>query len=112
MSRTVAAAVLLVRFVWQVILAGAVTAWIIVWPRARPAPGLVRMRYGDLSETGAVLLASLITLTPGTTALDIDPAERTLLLHLLDSRDPESAVAGIRRNFERYLSVLFPEPHS
>lgn len=112
MSRTVAAVVLLVRFAWQVVLSGAVTAWIIVWPGVRPAPGLVRMRYDHLTEVGAVLLASLITLTPGTTALDIDPVERTLLLHLLDARDPESAVAGIRRNFERYLRVLFPEPHS
>lgn len=109
MSRALAAVVLLVRFAWQVVLAGAATAWIIIRPGRRPVPGLVRMRYDDLNETGAVLLASLVTLTPGTTALDIDPERHTLLLHLLDRGDAEAAVAGIRRHFERYLIVLFPE---
>jgi len=108
MSRFRAGATLLVRFVWQVLVAGATTAWIIARPGLRASPGLVRMPFADLSPTGAALLASLITLTPGTTAVDINMDERRLLLHLLDCRDPERTLARIHREFERYLTVLFP----
>ena len=67
------------------------------------------MRYGELSDTGAVLLGSLITLTPGTTTIDIDPARRTLLLHVLDGADPRATVADVRAAFEAPLRRLFPE---
>jgi len=107
-SRFRAGATLLVHFTWQVLVAGATTAWIIARPGLRTSPGLLRMTFSDLSPTGAALLASLVTLTPGTTAVDIDMDERRLLLHLLDCRDPERTVARIRRKFERYLEVLFP----
>ena len=77
-------------------------------PGLRTSPGLLRMPFGNLSPTGAALLASLVTLTPGTTAIDVDMENRRLLLHLLDCRDPARTVAGIRSAFERYLEVLFP----
>lgn len=112
MSRLLAACILLLRFTWQVVVAGVVTAWIIVRPGQRPRSALVRMPLGKVSATGAAVLASLVTLTPGTTAIDIDLERRQLLLHVLDSRSAASTVAGIRRQFERYVEVLFPEGRS
>lgn len=104
------AAALLARFLWQVVASGAVTAWLIVRPKARPRPTLVRMPFADLSETGAAVLGSMITLTPGTTAIDIDVERGEMLLHLLDGSDAGGAVAGIRRQFEVPLRRLFPPP--
>jgi multisubunit Na+/H+ antiporter MnhE subunit len=111
MQLTRASVVLIVSFAWQVVVAGASTAWLIVQPHRRPAPGLVRMEYEALSPTGAVLLACLVTLTPGTTAVDVDVSRRTLLLHMLDESRGRRSLAGIRRHFERHLQVLFPERH-
>lgn len=107
-QRTWVAVVLLLRFLWQVVVSGVATAWIIIRPGIRPRPALVRMPITGLSETGAALLASMITLTPGTTAIDIDMQRGELLLHLLDGADPDGAVAGIRRSFEPPLLILFP----
>jgi multisubunit Na+/H+ antiporter MnhE subunit len=109
MRRLLAALELGVVFVWQVLVAGSTTAWLILRPGARPSPALVPMPYEQLSTTGAVALACLISLTPGTTAIDVDPARQRLLLHLLDGSDPAGVVAEIRRRFERRLRVLFPE---
>lgn len=113
MLRCLAVAVTLgAVFLWQVIVAGTTTAWIILRPGVRPSPALVPMPYEGLSPTGAVVLACLISLTPGTTAIDIDPARSRLLLHLLDGRGSDEAIAEIRRRFERPLRVLFPESWS
>lgn len=110
MNRWHAAASLLARFPVEVAKSGWATAWLILAGGNTLRPGLIRMRYNDgLSETGAVVLGLLITLTPGTTTVDIDPARRELLLHLLDARDGEGAIAGIRRDFERPLRALFGE---
>lgn len=106
--RTVIALVLLLRFLGQVIRSGLTTSWLIVRPSARPVSGLVRMRYHDLSDVGVTILASMITLTPGTTAIDIDTERGQLLLHLLDMSDPTDTVARIRTQFERPLQRLFP----
>ena len=57
-------------------------------------------------DTGAALLASLVTLTPGSTVVDIGMETRCLLVHLLDGRDQAGAAEGIRRHFERHVRVL------
>ncbi len=107
MSRAGAAAVLLVRFAWQVVWSGLTTGWLIVRPGRKPEPALVRMRYAPMSDAGAALLGCMITLTPGSTTIDVDTGRRELLLHLLDGRDPQAAVDGIRREFEPYVLRLF-----
>jgi multisubunit Na+/H+ antiporter MnhE subunit len=108
MSRVVIAVILLARFLWQVLASGLATAWLIVRPGRRPRPALIRMRFERLNETGAALLGCMITLTPGTTTIDIDMERGEMLIHLLDDSDPAAVVAGIRRQFESNLQRLFP----
>lgn len=104
------AVALLATFLWQVVNAGVATAWLILRPGARPQPVLVRMRFAGLSETGASLLGCMITLTPGTTTIDIDMERGEMLLHLLDGADPQAALAAVHADFERPLRALCPAP--
>jgi multisubunit Na+/H+ antiporter MnhE subunit len=109
MIRRAAIAVsLLLRFLWQIVTSGVATAWLIVRPGARPTPALVRMPFSGLNETGAALLGCMMTLTPGTTTVDIDMARNEMLVHLLDGADPEAALASAHDEFERPLRELFP----
>lgn len=110
MTRVTAVLQLLFRFVSQVIMGGATTAWLIVRPGPRPSPALARMSFGRLSPTGAILMAALVSLSPGTTAIEVDLESRTILLHLLDGTDPGASIARIRDMFERPLGALFPGP--
>lgn len=100
---------LLLRFVAEVVRSGLATAWLIVRPGVRPAPALMRMRYEGLSEVGVSLMGCMLTLTPGTTAIDIDHDRRELLIHLLDGANPEATAAALRRSFQAPLSRLFPD---
>jgi multisubunit Na+/H+ antiporter MnhE subunit len=102
---------LLLRFLRAVVVSGWQTVQVILRasvPGAeRPAVGFIRMRFAPMSEQGAALLGCMISLTPGTTTIDIDMERHEMLLHMLDTSDAASAVAGIRHDFERYLVILF-----
>ena len=106
MRRVAAAVVLAVSFVWQLVVSGLATVRIILAPCAPAQPVLMRYEFAPLSEAGAALLASLVTLTPGSTVVDIDMETRSLLVHLLDGRDQAAAAESIRRHFERHVRVL------
>lgn len=110
MRRIGAGALLVAIFVWQLVLSGFATLRIILAPRPAAHPVLMRYPFGPLGEGGAALLASLITLTPGTTVVDIDMVSRTLLVHLLDGRDEAAVAEGIRCHFERHVRVLCGSP--
>jgi multisubunit Na+/H+ antiporter MnhE subunit len=103
---------LLLRFLFQVVSSGLTTAWSIVRPGRRPTPGLVRMRYDNLTEFGVTVMGCMITLTPGTTTIDIDTGRRELLLHLLDAGDPARTIRKIRQQFEVPLQRMFPAGRS
>lgn len=108
MTRLLAAIELTLRFTWQVVVSGVTTARIILVPRLGANPVVARFRYAHLDERGAAILACLITLTPGTTALDVDLARQELLLHVLNGSGLPEAAASIRHEFERPLQRLFP----
>lgn len=112
MSRPVAALLLLLRFLRALVVSGLHTAALILRTRRGrgPAtPGFVRLGFAPMSAQGAALLGALVTLTPGSTTLDIDLERRELLLHLLDAAQADAVVAALRRDFEPLLLVLFGE---
>lgn len=109
MKRLFAALELLLRFCWQVVVSGVTTARIIVAPHLGAHPVVARLHYTGLDERGAAILGCLITLTPGTTTLDIGLDRRELLLHVLDGRNLAGSAASIRHEFERPLQRLFPD---
>lgn len=100
-------ALLAPRFLWQLVTSGLSTAWLIARPGAPPTPALARVRFSGLDETGAALLGCLITLTPGTTTLDVDLERGELLLHLLDGSNPAATAATIHAQLERPLQRIF-----
>ena len=65
-----------------------------------------------MNQTGAAVLGALITLTPGSSALDIDFEKREILLHILDKSTAHDSIAAIRRDFEQEVCLLFPEKKS
>ena len=111
MTRVTAAVGLLGRFVRALVLSAWQTVQTIVrasGSRGRaPEPAFVRLRFAPMTETGAALLGCMVSLTPGTTTLDIDMDQHELLVHVLDAGDVDGLVEGIRRDFEPGLLALF-----
>jgi multisubunit Na+/H+ antiporter MnhE subunit len=107
MSRWQAVLLLFWHFISAMLVAAWTTSRTILVCSDAPRRGFARLAYEDLDDTGVILLAALVTLTPGTSTVDIDPQRRELLLHLLDTADIEITLNHIRRDFMLPLRSLF-----
>ena len=107
MSRLSAFVVLVWRFVSAMLVSAWTTSRTILMDSAAPERGYARLAYGDLNEAGVMLLAALVALTPGTSTIDIDTERHELLLHVLDTRDINTALEQMRRDFLLPIRSLF-----
>lgn len=103
--------VLLLRFLKAVVLSGMQTVQVILATAPGGAPArtgtFVRVRFVPMNATGAALLGCMVSLTPGTTTLDIDMDQHELLLHVLDETAVQEMLDGIRTDFEPGLVAVF-----
>lgn len=74
---------------------------------ARLRPAFIHMPIDLRDDTAITLLASTVSLTPGTVSADISLDRRTLLIHALDVEDPDALVAEIKRRYEAPLKEIF-----
>ena len=102
---------LMLVLTWRFASAMLVSAWAtsrtILMDSDAPDRGYARLEYADLYKPGVMLLAVLVTLTPGTSTIEIDTERRELLLHVLDSRDIETVLDALRRDFLLPIRSLF-----
>ena len=97
---------LLINFIKVAFYSGLDTAKIILLQPDKVQSGLAAISYGELNENTASLLGAMITLTPGTTLIDIDIESGVLLLHLLDISSLDQTAALIDRDFCKHLNIL------
>ena len=53
------------------------------------------------------MLAGTITLTPGTVSADMSDTGRCLLIHVLDTDDPDAVRDDIKTRYEARLKEIF-----
>ncbi|UWR21591.1 Na+/H+ antiporter subunit E [Sulfitobacter sp. S190] len=93
---------------WDIIVANLQVAWIVLTrsnANLRPAWIIVPL---ELRQPEAItVLAGTITLTPGTVSADLSASGHYLLVHVLDTDDPEAEVENIKNRYERRLKEIF-----
>jgi multicomponent Na+:H+ antiporter subunit E len=93
-------------YIWEVVLANVRVAIDVMTPRHRMKPGVVGIPLGDLTDTQLIVLANLVTMTPGTISLDVSPDRKTLYLHALYVDDLEQFRRGVEREFVNRVREL------
>lgn len=79
----------------------------VIGPLCRLSPALVEVPL-DLRDPFVVtLLASVVSLTPGTVAIDVDRQRWILLVHALDAPDPQALARTIKQRYELPLREIF-----
>jgi multicomponent Na+:H+ antiporter subunit E len=97
---------LLVFFLRELVISNLRVAYDVLTPRHHMRPGIIRVPLDLASDGQITLLASLITLTPGTLTLDISVDRKTLFMHDMYIHEREQAVTRITDGFERRIREL------
>lgn len=93
-------------FLKEVVVANLQIAQLIVWRPSRIQPALIKIPLDIQTDRGIFLLASMITLTPGTLSLEVSKDRKHLFVHVTHTMDPASVVVNIKNNFEKKLMEL------
>ncbi|WP_439817035.1 Na+/H+ antiporter subunit E [Zavarzinia sp. CC-PAN008] len=93
---------------WDIVVSNVQVARLVLF---RPAGGFRSVYVTvplDLTSPEAIaVLAGTITMTPGTVSADLSACGGALLVHCLDTGDPEGTVAAIKDRYERRLKRIF-----
>lgn len=98
---------LLGYFLFDLVRANLRMAGIILLPKMKLRPAVIAVPLSLNSEAAIILLANMITLTPGTLSLDISTDRRMLYLHTVYLDDPEQFKLKLMDGYERRLKELF-----
>jgi multicomponent Na+:H+ antiporter subunit E len=80
-----------------------VTAW-----KVDATPAIVPVRLAVQKDWVATLVGMLLTLTPGTMAMEYDSRAGLLYIHVLDTESVDTVDAAVRRIETRLLAWLSP----
>ncbi|HDY97490.1 MAG TPA: Na+/H+ antiporter subunit E [Pseudomonas sabulinigri] len=95
------------RVLIDIVVANLQVAKLILGPRRELRPAFVLFPLTLEHEFSISVLASTISLTPGTVSADISADRKTLLIHGLDVGDEQALIEHIRRRYEQPLKEVF-----
>jgi len=88
-------------FVYELIVSSLRVVWDVITPAHRSRPGIVAIPL-DAERDGEILLvANLVSLTPGSLSLDLSPDCKTLYVHAMFVDDPDTLRHELKANMER-----------
>ncbi len=91
---------------WQMVLSNLIIAKLVLQPKPKLDPGIIGVPLTVTSALEITILASVITLTPGTISVDLGhnaAGQQVLYIHNLTVGDPDQFRQRIKDGFERLL---------
>jgi multicomponent K+:H+ antiporter subunit E len=92
---------------WDILVANWIVARLILRPAASLQPAFMLLPLDVQDDFTITLLASTISITPGTVSADLSTDRRHLLIHTLHVEDEEAAIAQIKQRYEAPLKEIF-----
>lgn len=88
-------------FARELVRSGIRVAIDVLRPKLTFKPGIVAVHIDLKSEIEIMILANLISLTPGTLSVDVSKDRSTLYVHAMNIDDPDALRQEIKNGFER-----------
>jgi multicomponent K+:H+ antiporter subunit E len=93
---------------WDIVVSNVQVAYLILFRRS----DTLRTRYITVplaltTPEAITLLAGTITMTPGTVSADVSADGRALLVHCLETDDPDATIDQIKTRYEQRLKRIF-----
>lgn len=94
---------LLGYFLLELILSNLRVFWDVVTPRHISRPGIVGIPLSAKTDMEILLVANMISLTPGTLSVDLSEDRRILFVHVMFLDDPDRFRQNIKDGLERRI---------
>lgn len=92
---------------WDILLASIDVAKLVLGPTKRIKPAFIEVPLDMQDPFVGTLLASIVSLTPGTVSIDIDRTRWVLQVHALNVDDREETIRAIKTRYEQPLKEIF-----
>ena len=92
---------------WDIILSNLDVARRVLSPNRSLRPGFVALPLDLTGDFPQTVLASTISLTPGTVSVDLSTDRKWLYIHVLHLEDEAQLIASIKQGYERRLREIF-----
>jgi multicomponent K+:H+ antiporter subunit E len=93
---------------WDIVVSNIQVAYLVLFRRGNSLRSrFITIPLDIASPEGITVLAGTITMTPGTLSADISADQRALLVHCLDTADPDETITTIKNRYERRLMRIF-----
>ncbi|UCZ54451.1 Na+/H+ antiporter subunit E [Bacillus shivajii] len=94
---------LIVLFVYKLILSNIDVIKIVLSPKMDIQPGIIAVPTELETEWEITLLATLISLTPGTLSMNFSEDGKTIFIHFIHVTDKEEAIKEIHDSFQKAI---------
>jgi len=92
---------------WDIVVANLTVARLILGRNRDLSPSFIALPLDMRAELPITILASTISLTPGTLSADVSEDRGWLYIHALDVDDKEGLIAEIKQRYEKPLKEIF-----
>ncbi|MDF2180959.1 Na+/H+ antiporter subunit E [Neptuniibacter sp. CAU 1671] len=93
--------------IWDIVIANLRVARLIISPNAKLRPAFIAVPLDIEGALPITLLASTISLTPGTVSADVSEDQHWLYVHVLDMDDEQALIKEIKTRYEAPLMEIF-----
>lgn len=90
-------------FIYQLIIGSFAVVWDVITPTHLSDPKIIHVPLDVQSDFQIMLLANLISLTPGSLTLDVSEDKSYLVVHAMFGKDEDAIISDIKNSFERLV---------
>ncbi|CAA0103835.1 Na(+)/H(+) antiporter subunit E [BD1-7 clade bacterium] len=98
-----AAIELFVVFLYQLLTSSLQVVWDVITPQHLSDPAIINVPMDVKSDMQIMLLANIVSLTPGTLTLNVSDCRQYLIVHAMFGSDKQAVIDDIKHTFERRI---------
>ncbi len=101
--QALAALRLLLTFLKEVLVTSIQVVWDIITPSHLSDPSIIHYPLDAMSDTEIMLLANMISMTPGSLTLDVSEDRSHLIIHAMFATDADAVIKELKQGLEKRL---------
>ena len=91
----------------DIIVANFEVALLVLGPSKKLQPAFIAVPIDIVNELPITILASTVSLTPGTVSAEVSEDKNWLYVHVLHMTDKDELIATIKQRYEQPLTEIF-----